>query len=294
MDRQQRVALPDPSDIRPVPEPVQAAVIALGHTFIALDAVLAEPDISPSSRGGLGLTGLLTLVAVDLAGPTRPTVIAQFTSLSAGGVTILLDRLERDGLVRRDYGLDPKDRRAVAVTLTDTGRGILLSINRTVVAQSAELVVALQELQRTADHVTGARHGSAGATPSVLVSLLGVVNVLDLAVVQVVGDRGPLAPTDPRPITLLFELGAYDRWLGDIPSLLGRSRGAVHTLIGRLEDLGLVERFRLSTAIRRGVIVRLTLAGRRLVSDLTDSLINNLPALSASTDIFIAAVAGAD
>jgi DNA-binding MarR family transcriptional regulator len=68
----------------------------------------------------------------------------------------------------------------------------------------------------------------------------------------------------------------------------------VHTLIGRLEDLGLVERFRLSTAIRRGVMVRLALPGRRLVSDLTDALINNLPALSASTDIFIAAVAEAD
>jgi len=40
--------------------------------------------------------------------------------MSSGGMTNLLDRLEKDGLVRR--GTDPADRRGVLVTLTPKGR----------------------------------------------------------------------------------------------------------------------------------------------------------------------------
>ncbi|MEE3918524.1 MarR family transcriptional regulator [Micromonospora sp. BRA006-A] len=54
--------------------------------------------------------------------------------LTSGGMTGRLDRLERAGLVRRSP--DPADRRALRVTLTDTGRRV--------VEESAEAGLAVQ------------------------------------------------------------------------------------------------------------------------------------------------------
>jgi DNA-binding MarR family transcriptional regulator len=61
--------------------------------------------------------------------------------MSSGGMTNLLDRLERDGLVRRTS--DPSDRRSVLVTLTPKGSK---AIDRAVSAEAAREAEMLETL----------------------------------------------------------------------------------------------------------------------------------------------------
>lgn len=72
----------------------------------------------------IGNLPLLALCDLDLAGQRRPTEIQELTGLSSGGVTKLLDRLEKRGLVERSFGSLAEDRRAVVVGITAEGRRI--------------------------------------------------------------------------------------------------------------------------------------------------------------------------
>ena len=284
---------------------LQASLITLGHTFVSLDSALTGPALSPTSPAGLGLTGALTLVIVAMAGPARPSAIAQVTGLSTGGVTLLLDRLERDGLLQRAYGVDPQDRRAVIASLTEAGRRTLADLDDVVIAHSSDLVADLRSLQRpstssipaqrkpagTSERSSPGHDASGAAPPRALMTLFGLVNVFDAAILQVVGEGGAISVTDPRPITLIFEVHRDgELWLNDIPGLIGRSRGTVHTLLRQLEAEGLTERFRASAGNRSGVKVRLTGAGTGLVQSLLHTLHGQLPAVSAAIDDFVGSI----
>jgi DNA-binding MarR family transcriptional regulator len=60
-------------------------------------------------------------------GAMRPSDIAALTGLSSGGVSGLLERLERAGLITRAFGQVPGDRRGVVVRLTEEGyQGMLV------------------------------------------------------------------------------------------------------------------------------------------------------------------------
>jgi len=52
---------------------------------------------------------------LELMGPLTPGKLAECTGLTTGGVTVVLDRLERAGLVRRER--NPHDRRSVLIHL---------------------------------------------------------------------------------------------------------------------------------------------------------------------------------
>lgn len=60
-------------------------------------------------------TDMQFLNLLELLGPLTPGVLAQSSGLSSGGVTVVLDRLERAGFVRRLR--NPEDRRSVLVEL---------------------------------------------------------------------------------------------------------------------------------------------------------------------------------
>jgi DNA-binding MarR family transcriptional regulator len=66
------------------------------------------------------LSVLDTLAVAD--GPIRLTELTRTEQLSQPGLTQLIGRLERDGLVERRP--DPTDRRAVLVSLTEAGRAV--------------------------------------------------------------------------------------------------------------------------------------------------------------------------
>ncbi|WP_119301072.1 MarR family winged helix-turn-helix transcriptional regulator [Dongia deserti] len=55
--------------------------------------------------------------------PMRATELARAAILTTGAMTAVLDRLEEEGLVRRE--IDSEDRRARRVTITEKGRTII-------------------------------------------------------------------------------------------------------------------------------------------------------------------------
>jgi DNA-binding MarR family transcriptional regulator len=64
---------------------------------------------------GLHPTDMQFLNLLELLGPMTPGTLAQASGLSSGGVTVVLDRLEKAGYVRRSS--NPSDRRSVLVSL---------------------------------------------------------------------------------------------------------------------------------------------------------------------------------
>jgi DNA-binding MarR family transcriptional regulator len=72
---------------------------------------------------GLTTSQVRALFALDARKEATPGQIAEIAQLSPGGVTGMLDDLERDGIVTRVRS--DTDRRRVLVTLTDDGRTLL-------------------------------------------------------------------------------------------------------------------------------------------------------------------------
>ena len=67
---------------------------------------------------GLRLTDMQCINVLDLMGPSTPGELARSTGLTTGGVTVMLDRLEKAGYVKRVP--NPRDRRSVLVRLNPT------------------------------------------------------------------------------------------------------------------------------------------------------------------------------
>jgi DNA-binding MarR family transcriptional regulator len=64
---------------------------------------------------GLHLTDMQCLNLLELLGPTTPGKLAEFMGLSTGGVTVMLDRLEKAGFIKR--AANPADRRSILVRI---------------------------------------------------------------------------------------------------------------------------------------------------------------------------------
>jgi len=95
---------------RALPRQVAARLRALSTQIDRLDQVAAD-------RYGLNRTDMRALDIVGQAGPLAPTPLARLLGLTTGGVTSVLDRLERAGYIRRQP--DPSDRRRQLVHATD-------------------------------------------------------------------------------------------------------------------------------------------------------------------------------
>jgi DNA-binding MarR family transcriptional regulator len=72
-----------------------------------------------ATAGGLSPAGASALARLSRDGPQRLTELANAEGVSQPGMTQLVTRLERDGLVHRTASTD--DRRGVLVELTDAG-----------------------------------------------------------------------------------------------------------------------------------------------------------------------------
>jgi DNA-binding MarR family transcriptional regulator len=64
--------------------------------------------------------------------------LAEAIGLTVGGASKIVDRIERDGLLRREP--DPDDRRASRVALTDAGRRSLRDASKTYEAEMATIL----------------------------------------------------------------------------------------------------------------------------------------------------------
>ncbi len=68
-----------------------------------------------ADHAGLRLTDMQCVNVLDLLGPSTPGKLAEYTGLTTGGVTVMLDRLERVGYVKRSP--NPRDRRSILVSV---------------------------------------------------------------------------------------------------------------------------------------------------------------------------------
>jgi MarR family 2-MHQ and catechol resistance regulon transcriptional repressor len=83
----------------------------------------AEDDIE---RHGLGFTEFAALEALYHKGPLLLSDIQRRILVSSGGITYVIDRLEKKGLVERQAC--PSDRRATYAALTPRGRALVAEI----------------------------------------------------------------------------------------------------------------------------------------------------------------------
>jgi len=134
---------------------------ALGLFVEAHDGVLGELAAVHAHYNLSGAdAGVLMRLVRSPGRRLRMTDLAAQTDLSTSGITRIVDRLERRGLVRRE--LSPNDRRSWLAVLTDTGyqrlrtelRPLLATIQRTLLdpladAQRDTFLQALRTLRDT-------------------------------------------------------------------------------------------------------------------------------------------------
>ena len=94
---------------RALPAQVTGSLRALSTEIDRLDQAAAD-------QYGLNRTDMRALDLVGRAGPLAPTALARLLGFTTGGVTTVLDRLERAGSIRRRP--DPADRRRLVVEVT--------------------------------------------------------------------------------------------------------------------------------------------------------------------------------
>ncbi len=108
-----------------------------------LDKVAAEHGLS--TKGDFD-----TLAALRRHRPNQelsPTQLADAALMTTGGMTARLDRLEERGYVARRS--DPADRRALLVTLTDSGRRIVDDVVESSLQRQRRLIAPLDAGERT-------------------------------------------------------------------------------------------------------------------------------------------------
>jgi DNA-binding MarR family transcriptional regulator len=90
-------------------------VVRCLRQFIA-GSILYNQQVA--DRVGLHLTDMQCINVLELMGPSTPGELARSTGLTTGGVTVMLDRLEKRGYLKREP--NPRDRRSVLVHLNPT------------------------------------------------------------------------------------------------------------------------------------------------------------------------------
>lgn len=252
---------------------IAALFVQLNAIAVRLDRAVADDGYGAYS--GNSAIGVMTLLSLD--GPRRPMELAAETGLSSGGLTLLVKRLERDGVVTVERGGLPTDRRAAVVALTSRGEAIVDEISdcveRTIETMSDDLHVAvdlLGEVDRRA------------ATVPPLAS--GVHRMLVMAragadVAAALSDPG--FADDPTAATTALVLccvrnGHHTRPTDLVP-VVALSPSGVTQLLDRIEAYGMVTRDTGVTGDDREITLGLTPIGER-------SLAARLERLDARSD----------
>ena len=128
-------------DIRPWQ--VWGRITRINDIFLlTLNKILSQNDLSYSE--------LQTLGALIVSGPPyelNPNTISRHNLLTSGGMTNVLTRMEKKGLITRRK--DARDRRGVIVSVTERGLDIFETV---IVAENAiehRLIRGLSETERT-------------------------------------------------------------------------------------------------------------------------------------------------
>ncbi len=84
-------------------------------------------EVMRRARCELPGSAVWVLARVAVSGPVHPSELAAFHQVDASTITPRLQRLEREGLVRREP--DPRDRRAALVRMTPAGTRLLARLH---------------------------------------------------------------------------------------------------------------------------------------------------------------------
>ena len=135
----------DADDLLALDRQVCFALAVASRTVIGLYRPLLEP---------LGLTHpqYLVMLALWEDSPLRVSQVADRLSLEPATLSPLLKRLETGGLVRRDR--DPRDERAVSVSLTAAGRRLRVEAERIPPAVLDRLGMEVVDLEEIRDRLT--------------------------------------------------------------------------------------------------------------------------------------------
>ena len=144
------------------------AIEAFVRLVRASVAVTRELNAQLSADHGLSLNTYEALLLLARAPESRMRRVdlANGLWLTAGGVTRLLDGLERDGCIAREE--DPADRRVSYAVLTKAGRDRLREASKSHIRQIEELLGAqyddaeLTQLASLLDRLAGAQPNGAG------------------------------------------------------------------------------------------------------------------------------------
>jgi len=140
---------------RALPGQVAASLRALSTEIDRLDQAAAD-------RYGLNRTDMRALDITGRAGPLAPTELARLLGFTTGGVTTVLDRLERAGYIRRQP--DPADRRRQVVQITDATAARDREVFGGLIRQTSDLLATYTDDQLTviADFLHRTRQLTAG------------------------------------------------------------------------------------------------------------------------------------
>lgn len=132
---------------------------AAPHDHVVLQRVLASLGrlgahlhgafVSRVDPAFVGNSEVLVLSTLDVEGELRPSRIAELTGIGPSGVTKLLDRLEGHGLIVREVGSVPGDRRGTRIVLTAAGQDVTSELAAALSARMDLVREVIDELQET-------------------------------------------------------------------------------------------------------------------------------------------------
>ncbi|MCU9614157.1 MarR family transcriptional regulator [Caldibacillus lycopersici] len=95
---------------------------------IAIETLKRNIDSDIEKLGGSTITKsqLFLLYAINKAGKIRLTKLAELLDVKPSAITVMIDRLEKPGFVKRIN--DPSDRRSILVELTPLGKKELTTV----------------------------------------------------------------------------------------------------------------------------------------------------------------------
>lgn len=118
-----------------------------------------------AEKFGLHPTDMQFLNLLELLGPTTPGVLGRCSGLSSGGVTVVLDRLEKAGYIRRSR--NPADRRSVLISIVPARQKKLTASYSTVQEQFHSILGGFsdEELEIVLRFFSAANEARPPATP---------------------------------------------------------------------------------------------------------------------------------
>ncbi|WP_152396504.1 MarR family winged helix-turn-helix transcriptional regulator [Paenibacillus guangzhouensis] len=118
------------------------------HQIYSMYSVLVRrwmTDWNKNAMLNVPHTHFMALEILDAEGPQRATVLANTLAITSGGVTVMTDKLVKNGLVKRLTKED--DRRVVMLEITEKGREVLSELQEQRTVMIDQLMQDLTEAE---------------------------------------------------------------------------------------------------------------------------------------------------